>query len=261
MVRKVMFICAHNQTRSVAGEGLLTGERGFEVRSRAAWRGTKRKVTEADGKWADEVYVMMPGMIPVMVEAGIPRRKVHALWIPDKYYTCEPAMLREIKRQLEAYDIHVKKSIEKAQEDCFKVTERKMGYRGDEFLWTWYPETQEEVIGLNRQECPTGESTGSEYPYVPMWHIKEGERRTAERTHDEMLKEFAEAEAYCKQEEEKRGARPERLAPEEELRTEEAKDLREWMREERAMREREPKRKSRKQEIIESLKEVAKLFE
>lgn len=126
--RKIMFLCAHNQSRSVTAEGLLTGEKGYEVKSRALWKGALRKITKHEGQWADEVYVMMPGMIPVAVEAGVNRQKIKSLWIPDNYVACQEALLRELKAQLARHGIHVTKSMEKAKQDCYKVEERKMGY-------------------------------------------------------------------------------------------------------------------------------------
>lgn len=123
-----MFLCAHNQSRSVTAEGLLTGEKGYEVKSRALWKGFPRRITKHEGQWADEVYVMMPGMIPVAVEAGVNPKKIKSLWIPDNYIACEDTLLRELKAQLERHGIHIKKSLEKARADCYKVQEQKMGY-------------------------------------------------------------------------------------------------------------------------------------
>lgn len=139
-IRKVMFLCAHNQSRSVTAEGLLTGEQGYEVKSRALWTGARRKITKHEGQWADEVYVMMPGMIPVAVEAGINRKKIKSLWIPDNYGACQADLLRELRAQLARYDIHVKKNLLQAQEDCWKIHDRKMGFSfRPEPWWTVEP--------------------------------------------------------------------------------------------------------------------------
>ena len=126
--KRILFLCAHNQTRSVTAEGLLKGERGYEVKSRALWHGTKRKVTKWDGQWATDVYVMMPGMIPVAEEAGIPRKKLHALWIPDSYMGCEKRLLVDLKTQLAKEGIKIRKSLDKAKKDCEEVMTRKLGY-------------------------------------------------------------------------------------------------------------------------------------
>lgn len=229
MVRKVMFLCAHNQTRSVAGEGLLTGEKGFDVKSRALWRGTKRKVTKADGAWADEVYVMMPGMVPVAVEAGIPRRKVHALWIPDNYMMCERSLLRALKTQLEPYNIHIKKSMEQAQKDCYKISDRKMGFSFGRrmFDWEWEPSMvtvgrgarsfwgTDEAMELDEEERKQKRAeTELQYPFIEESVLLPDFRTTAERVRDfkraqmttepeeksrsQVLAEFEEAEAYVK---------------------------------------------------------------
>lgn len=126
--KKIMFLCAHNQSRSVTAEGLLTGTKGYEVKSRALWHGTPRKITKHEGQWADEVYVMMPGMIPVAEEAGVNKKKIKSLWIPDDYVACEDKLLRELKSQLASHGIFVTKSLEKAKQDCWKIHDRKMGY-------------------------------------------------------------------------------------------------------------------------------------
>lgn len=131
MAKKIIFVCAHNQTRSVTAEGVLTGEKGYEVKSRAAWRNMPRKITKADGKWADTVYVMMPGMIPVVEEVGIPRRKIKSLWIPDTYEPCTRPLIMEIKHQLAFEGIRVKKSDSQAAQDCWAVWNRKMGMPSD----------------------------------------------------------------------------------------------------------------------------------
>jgi predicted protein tyrosine phosphatase len=127
MAKRVLFMCAHNQSRSVTAEGLLTGEQGYIVKSRALWKGYARRVTPKEGKWADEAYVMMPGMIPVAIEAGVPAQKLKALWIPDKYVACETNLILELAKQLRAYGIHVRKGLNKAKVDCEKVWDRKMG--------------------------------------------------------------------------------------------------------------------------------------
>lgn len=126
--KKIMFLCAHNQSRSVTAEGLLTGEKGYEVKSRALWKGTSRRITKHEGQWADEVYVMMPGMVPVAEEAGVNPKKIKSLWIPDNYAACEDALLRELKAQLRRHGIYVTKSLEKAKADCWKIHDRKMGF-------------------------------------------------------------------------------------------------------------------------------------
>lgn len=205
MARKVLFLCAHNQSRSVTAEGLLTGESGFEVRSRALWHGTPRKVTAKDGRWADEVYVMMPGMKPVAVEAGVPAQKIRTLWVPDNYIACEPELMRELRKQLEPFDIKPRKSLAQAQSDCYKVLDRKMGWGREGFLWEWGEMTPPEAS----KEPPIKEP---EYltrsgRYVPLWHMEEAERiRGGEEPvpREQMLAEFEEAEAYVKGREQKR---------------------------------------------------------
>lgn len=230
MVRKVMFICAHNQTRSVAGEALVKDERGFEVRSRAAWRGTIRKVRPVDCAWADEIYVMMPGMAVPVLEAcpNTDRKKIHPLWIPDTYSTCETALLKLLKKRLRQYDIRPKKSMEQAKEDCWAVTERKMGFTrgGYEF---WFPteigEEKLEKPAFKAPKEPEQMEFTREGVYIPYWHMEEGARRREgeqqkklekelehweeETPFEEKMRMFEEAEAYYKQKQKARGRREE----------------------------------------------------
>lgn len=146
--KKIMFLCAHNQSRSVTAEGLLTGEKGYEVKSRALWKGTCRRITKHEGQWADEVYVMMPGMIPVAEEAGVNPKKIKSLWIPDNYVACEDALLLELKAQLRTHGIHVTKNLAQAKADCEKVYSRKMGFTFPSFRKSnkpWWEADDEEL--------------------------------------------------------------------------------------------------------------------
>lgn len=193
--KKILFLCAHNQSRSVTAEGLLTGEKGYEVRSRALWKGQPRKVSKWDGQWADEVYVMMPGMKPVAVEAGVPEKKIKSLWVPDVYIGCEPKLLLNLKNQLAEHGIHVTKPITKAESDCERVMARKLGYTRM-LSWDWEFGTPlrkgdffEPVSGHVTSAKPPEETTG--FGYVPMWHMREGERRKQqEREEAELLEKF-----------------------------------------------------------------------
>ena len=173
MAKKILFLCAHNQSRSVTAEGLLTGERGYEVRSRALWRGAKRKVSKWDAQWADVVYVMMPGMKPVAEEAGVNPKKIRSLWVPDAFVGCEKALIETLKIQLAADGIHVKKSTAKAQRDCERIQERKMGFRLSKD-WDWFGSGY--VTPARKGEFAETTAGG----YVPLWHFEEGEKRRRE---------------------------------------------------------------------------------
>lgn len=192
--RRVLFLCAHNQSRSVTAEGLLTGEKGFEVRSRALWKGTPRKVSVHDGQWATEVYVMMPGMKPVAMEAGIPDKKIHTLWVPDNFVVCERELIRLFRAQLKPFNIDPKKSDEQAVSDCLKVADRKMGWTG----WgAGQAKTKKRVSDM---------WDWGEFDYVPMWHIEEGQKKALQepKSKEQMLAEFEEAEAYHREREAER---------------------------------------------------------
>lgn len=150
--KKILFLCAHNQSRSTTAEGLLTGEKGYQVKSRALWRGMPREVTIEDGEWADEIYVMMPGMKKVAKKSGLPEQKLKALRIPDMFMACELPLLLELKQQLAGWGIHVKKDMAQAERDCENVMVRK-GIYGKAESGGWY--------GL----------------YYPFWHLEQGESK------------------------------------------------------------------------------------
>ena len=222
--KNILFLCAHNQSRSVTAEGLLMGEKGYRVKSRALWRGMERRVSKWDGQWADEVYVMMPGMVPVAVEAGIPEKKVKSLWIPDQYFACEPRLILELRSQLAVYGIKTTKPVTQAESDCETVHARKMGFTFGKLNWDWefgtgLPITKESFeeepvsghVSRPREKwdwetAPAGNfdyvpyrkptqqqlSVKPEEPerfsgagYFPLAHIKEGEKRKREAEESE----------------------------------------------------------------------------
>jgi predicted protein tyrosine phosphatase len=54
----VLFVCAMNKQRSVTAERLYRNEARLEVRSAGVRAEAKRRINEADLKWADVVFVM-----------------------------------------------------------------------------------------------------------------------------------------------------------------------------------------------------------
>lgn len=219
--KRVLFLCAHNQSRSVTAEGLLKGEKGYDVRSRALWKGFARRATKWDGQWATDVYVMMPGMSKVAEEIGIPKKKIHTLFVPDTFVACEDSLLTTLKDQLAYHGIQIRKSMARAKNDCYDVYEKKMGFssrmweagskdflipseRGfryvelgrapsgeEESQWEEpAEESWEEAFARGKRDAERMRAQeAGDFDYVPMWHIQEGERRMqeAERAESEML--------------------------------------------------------------------------
>ncbi len=67
---KVLFVCAMNKQRSVTAERLYRNDARLEVRSAGVRSDANRRVSEADLKWADVVFVM---------------EQEHKLWITMRF--------------------------------------------------------------------------------------------------------------------------------------------------------------------------------
>ncbi|MBK9990961.1 MAG: protein-tyrosine-phosphatase [Verrucomicrobia bacterium] len=98
---KVLFICAMNKQRSVTAERLYRNDARLEVRSAGVRSEAKRRVNEADLKWADVVFVMEREhklWITTRFE-GLPLPKIDVLDIPDEFEVMDP-QLQEILKSL-----------------------------------------------------------------------------------------------------------------------------------------------------------------
>lgn len=98
---RVLFVCAMNKQRSVTAERLYRNDARLEVRSAGVRSQAKRRVSEADLKWADVVYVMESEhklWITTRFE-GLELPKIDVLDIPDEFAMMDP-QLQEILRSL-----------------------------------------------------------------------------------------------------------------------------------------------------------------
>lgn len=96
---KVLFVCAMNKQRSVTAELLYRNDARLEVRSAGVRAGAKRRIGEADLKWADVIYVMESDhkqRIQMRFE-GLTLPRIEVLEIPDEYEVMDPD-LQEILR-------------------------------------------------------------------------------------------------------------------------------------------------------------------
>ncbi|MFT3869122.1 MAG: protein tyrosine phosphatase [Nibricoccus sp.] len=98
---KVLFVCAMNKQRSVTAECLYRNDPRLEVRSAGVREGAARRVSEADLKWADVVFVMERDQKQWIAErfreTDLP--PIDVLDIPDDFDVMEP-QLQEIMRSL-----------------------------------------------------------------------------------------------------------------------------------------------------------------
>lgn len=88
---KILFICAMNKRRSVTAERLYRNDVRLEVRSAGVRSEAKRRVSEADLRWADVVFVM---------------EREHQLWISMRFEEMDlPAInVLDIPDDFEAMD-------------------------------------------------------------------------------------------------------------------------------------------------------------
>jgi predicted protein tyrosine phosphatase len=56
--KKVLFVCAQNRIRSYTAEKMLAGSQLYDVKSRGVAKDARIKLTEADIRWADIIFVM-----------------------------------------------------------------------------------------------------------------------------------------------------------------------------------------------------------
>ena len=98
---KILFVCAMNKQRSVTAERLYRNDARLEVRSAGVRTEAKRRISEADLKWADVVYVMERGHKSRILErfVGIALPPIDVLDVPDDFEVMDPE-LQELLRSL-----------------------------------------------------------------------------------------------------------------------------------------------------------------
>jgi len=98
---RVLFVCAMNKQRSVTAERIYRKDARLEVRSAGVRVDANRRVSEADLKWADVVFVMEhehKDWIATRFE-GLDLPAIGVLDIPDEYEAMDPE-LQQILRSL-----------------------------------------------------------------------------------------------------------------------------------------------------------------
>lgn len=106
---KVLFVCAMNKERSVTAERLYRNDARLEVRSAGVRADANRRVSEADLKWADVVFVMEREhkvWITTRFEGlGLP--PIDVLDIPDEYGAMDPVLQEMLKAMLDPELAHL----------------------------------------------------------------------------------------------------------------------------------------------------------
>jgi len=100
----VLFVCSRNQWRSPTGERVWRQASGVSVRSAGTSRSARRRLTVADLRWADLVFVMEEkhkSRIRADFRDEIRYKQLHVLDIPDDYQFMDPELIEIIKARTE----------------------------------------------------------------------------------------------------------------------------------------------------------------
>ncbi len=100
---KVLFVCAMNKQRSATAEQIYRNDPRLEVRSAGVRSGAKRRVSEADLRWADVVFAMEREhqlWIAARFE-GLELPRIDVLEIPDDFEYLDPALQEMLRLMLD----------------------------------------------------------------------------------------------------------------------------------------------------------------
>jgi predicted protein tyrosine phosphatase len=100
---KILFVCAMNKQRSVTAERIYRNDSRVEVRSGGVRAGANRRVSEADLRWADVVFVMEREHKLWLRKRfeGIELPRIDVLEIPDEFEVMDPALIEALRMMLE----------------------------------------------------------------------------------------------------------------------------------------------------------------
>ena len=100
---RILFVCAMNKERSVTAERLYRNDARLEVRSAGVRAEANRRVSEADLKWADVVFVMerehKQWITMRFEDLELPR--IDVLDVPDDFEVMDPQLQEMLKAMLD----------------------------------------------------------------------------------------------------------------------------------------------------------------
>lgn len=106
---RVLFVCAMNKQRSVTAERLYSNDARLEVRSAGVRTEAQRRVSEADLKWADVVFVMerehKRWITSRFNELDLPL--IDVLEVPDDFGVMDPELQKILRSLLDAEIAHL----------------------------------------------------------------------------------------------------------------------------------------------------------
>jgi predicted protein tyrosine phosphatase len=101
-----LFICSKNQWRSPTAEKVFRRQAGVEVRSAGTSPGARRRVTEGDLHWADQIFVMEhkhKAQLIARFGDWVSRLPIDVLGIPDEYRYMDPELIDLLKEGVEGF--------------------------------------------------------------------------------------------------------------------------------------------------------------
>ena len=105
-MKKLLFICSRNQWRSPTAEAIYRNVEGLEVRSAGTSASARRKITESDVRWADEIFVMENKHKKRLVERfgkELKTKELYVLDIPDDYQYMDPELIELLRITIDSY--------------------------------------------------------------------------------------------------------------------------------------------------------------
>jgi predicted protein tyrosine phosphatase len=103
---KVLFICAQNKIRSFTAEKMFAGSLLYDVKSRGVANDARVRLTAADLRWADLVFVMEKNhkdRIAQEFRAERVHKKIVCLFIEDIYQPMDESLVGILRQKLAPY--------------------------------------------------------------------------------------------------------------------------------------------------------------
>ena len=97
---RLLFVCSRNRLRSPTAERVFRGRPGIDTRSRGLAASARSRLSEADLRWADIVFVMEEAHLKQLRREHRPLVddvEVHVLDIPDEYDLMDPELVRMLE--------------------------------------------------------------------------------------------------------------------------------------------------------------------
>jgi predicted protein tyrosine phosphatase len=105
-VRNLLFVCSHNQRRSITAERLFENCSEYEVLSAGTERGARVRVTEEHLQWADIIFVMEQHHIEKLrkkFKPALAGKRVISLQVPDIYGCVSFELFNALKEKVGLY--------------------------------------------------------------------------------------------------------------------------------------------------------------